>query len=437
MTDTVNPPPGNRKLSSGQTILMAAAALPMIVFGALGGWGTYSNIVSVFHRSATAIGVVSAGEGATLVLALVMVVLTMLGQSAPAPVRIGLWTLPAVASAVGAAVAPTVTERIVFAVTPMAMCVSAEGIGLLARRVVIYRTGIDMEAQRRNATVVQQIAVQRALAAGHPDEKARKKAELESWKLARKVGRGDDGLGAGLVRVQRERMTDGADTALASMFAPAATAPGTPALPSGTAHDADGTPAPTRAALERAADTAGVTGAAPRLATGTGPATGAAGEDMQASKPGGTLTGTPGGTEPVTGDAPETGGGTETVTETVTQGPGAGREASRGARADTLAGLAAVAGVPTPVPGEPLTDTQLLVVLRHMRHGDDPPRSYRQAMTVFRDEGFVGSEQRLRRTWGALMSEEEEATAAAGAGEPEAEEESEDEDDEQEPAAGS
>ncbi|MEW2458898.1 hypothetical protein [Streptomyces albus] len=425
MTDTVNPPPGNRKLSGGQQILMVAAALPMIVFGALGGWGTYSNIVSVFHRSATAIGVVSAGEGATLVLALVMVVLTMLGQSAPAPVRIGLWTLPAVASAVGAAVAPTVTERIVFAVTPMAMCVSAEGIGLLARRVVIYRTGIDMEAQRRNATVVQQIAVQRALAAGHPDEKARKKAELESWKLAKKVGRGDDGLGAGLVRVQRERMTDGADTALASMFAPAATAPGTPALPSGTAHDADGTPAPTRAALERAADTAGVTGAGPRFATGTGPVTGAAGQDTQAS--------TPGGTEPVTRDAPETGGGTETVT----QGPGTGREASRGARADTLAGLAAVAGVPTPVPGEPLTDTQLLVVLRHMRHGDDPPRSYRQAMGVFRDEGFVGSEQRLRRTWGALMSEEEEATAAAGAGEPEAEEESEDEDDEQEPAAGS
>ncbi|MDI6413161.1 hypothetical protein QLX52_30605 [Streptomyces albus] len=433
MTDTVNPPPGNRKLSSGQTILMAAAALPMIVFGALGGWGTYSNIVSVFHRSATAIGVVSAGEGATLVLALVMVVLTMLGQSAPTPVRIGLWTLPAVASAVGAAVAPTVTERIVFAVTPMAMCVSAEGIGLLARRVVIYRTGIDMEAQRRNAHVVQQIAVQRALAAGHPDEKARKKAELESWKLARKVGRGDDGLGAGLVRVQRERMTDGADTALAVMFAPAATDPGTPALPSGTAHDADGTPAPTRAALERAADTAGVTGAGPRAATGTGPATGAAGQDTQASTLGGAPTGTPGGTEPVTRDAPETGSGTETVT----QEPGTEREATLGARADTLAGLAAVAGVPTPVPGEPLTDTQLLVVLRHMRHGDDPPRSYRQAMGVFRDEGFVGSEQRLRRTWGALMSEEEEATAAAGAGEPEAEEESEDEDDEQEPAAGS
>ncbi|MEU2608871.1 hypothetical protein [Streptomyces albus] len=433
MTDTVNPPPGNRKLSGGQQILMVAAALPMIVFGALGGWGTYSNIVSVFHRSATAIGVVSAGEGATLVLALVMVVLTMLGQSAPAPVRIGLWTLPAVASAVGAAVAPTVTERIVFAVTPMAMCVSAEGIGLLARRVVIYRTGIDMEAQRRNATVVQQIAVQRALAAGHPDEKARKKAELESWKLAKKVGRGDDGLGAGLVRVQRERMTDGADTALASMFAPAATAPGTPALPSGTAHGADGTPARTRAALERAADTAGVTGAGPRAATGTGPVTGAAGEDTQASTPGGTPTGTPGGTEPVTQDAPETGSGTETVT----QEPGTERETSRGARADTLAGLAAVAGVPTPVPGEPLTDTQLLVVLRHMRHGDDPPRSYRQAMGVFRDEGFVGSEQRLRRTWGALMSEEEEATAAAGAGEPEVEEESEDEDDEQEPAAGS
>lgn len=78
----------------------------------------------------------------------------------------------------------------------------------------------------------------------------------------------------------------------------------------------------------------------------------------------------------------------------------------------TLADLAAVTGVPTPVPGEPLTDGQLDVVLRHLRYTDDPPRSYRQARDDFRTRGFVGSEERVRRVWGALLTKEE--TAPAG-----------------------
>lgn len=77
----------------------------------------------------------------------------------------------------------------------------------------------------------------------------------------------------------------------------------------------------------------------------------------------------------------------------------------------TLADLAAVAGVPTPVPGEPLTDEQLDVVLRFLRYSDDPPRSYRQASTDFRDLGFVGSEERVRRAWASLMANEEPAPA--------------------------
>lgn len=78
----------------------------------------------------------------------------------------------------------------------------------------------------------------------------------------------------------------------------------------------------------------------------------------------------------------------------------------------TLADLAAVAGVPTPVPGEPLTDAQLDVVLRHLRYVDDPPLSYRHARKSFRDAGFVGSEERVRRVWGALLTHEE--TTLAG-----------------------
>lgn len=223
---------GTTRLTRGQAAVLAAATIPMVAFGGLGAWGTYTNIVSVFDRSATALGVVAAGEGATLVLALVAVGLVMLGQAVPTPVRVGLWALPAVASATGAAVAESVTESVVFAVTPMAMTVSAEGMGLLARRIVVFRTGVDAEAQRRNAATVQRLAYHRARAANHPSDHARKRSERASWRLARRVGAGDAQLGARLVEVQRERLTEGADAALAGMFGTAA-----PELP--TAAEAD------------------------------------------------------------------------------------------------------------------------------------------------------------------------------------------------------
>ncbi|KUN91125.1 hypothetical protein [Streptomyces caeruleatus] len=345
--------PPERSLSRGQAWILGAAAVPMVAFGGLGAVGTYSNITSVFHRSATALGVVAAGEGATLVLALVLVGLTMLGQSAPAAVRVGLWTLPAVASLTGAAVAKSVTEAVVFAVTPMAMCVSAEGMGLLARRIVVYRTGVDAEAQRRNAAVMQRLAYHRARAANHPDEKARKGSELESWKLAKKVGTGDALLGAHLVDVQRERMTAGADAALAGMFALPVTAP----APGVTA-------APEPPAIE-GADEEGVT---PPVTE----------EDTQVTAAFETVP-----PEPVTPVTPPA------------------------ELPVTLEEIAAVAGVPAPVVGEPLTDVQLVVVLRHLRYSDDPPLSYRQAVAAFRESGFVGGEQRVRRAWGSLMSHEE------------------------------
>ncbi|MGR3934951.1 hypothetical protein [Streptomyces sp. BRA346] len=355
----MNSPP-ERSLSRGQAYVLGAAAVPMVAFGGMGAWGTYSNITSVFHRSATALGVVAAGEGATLVLALTLVGLTMLGQSAPAAVRIGLWTLPAVASLTGAAVAKTVTEAVVFAVTPMAMCVSAEGMGLLARRIVVYRTGVDAEAQRRNAAVMQRLAYHRARAANHPDEKARNGSELESWKLAKKVGAGDALLGANLVDVQRERMTTGADAALAGMFALPVTPP---------AHGVTDAPAPP--AVEGADEesvTPAVTGVTPPVTE----------EDTQVTAESEALP-----QEPVTPVTPPP----DTPV--------------------TLEEIAAVAGVPTPVVGEPLTDAQLVVVLRHLRYTDDPPLSYRQAVAAFREAAFVGGEQRVRRAWGSLMSHEE------------------------------
>jgi predicted DNA-binding protein (UPF0251 family) len=207
-----------KTLTRGQIVVLTAATLPMIGAGALGAWGTYANITSVFHRSATAFGVVAAGEGATLVLALVNVGLTMLGQPSPLAVRAGLWLLPASASVTGVIVAPAVRDAVVFAVTPMAMTVSAEGLGLLARRIVVHRTGVDVEAQRRNATLLRQIAYHRARSERHPRGWVRKWSALKAWRLMSRVGEGDTELGAGLVAVQRDRLTEGANVALGDML---------------------------------------------------------------------------------------------------------------------------------------------------------------------------------------------------------------------------
>lgn len=99
-------------------------------------------------------------------------------------------------------------------------------------------------------------------------------------------------------------------------------------------------------------------------------------------------------THPVTTDDTQVTDPTDTATDAAETGA-------------TLAELAAVAGVSTPAAGEPLTNTQIDVVLRHLRYTDDPPRSYRHAQKEFRDRGFVGSDERLRRVWAALVENEE------------------------------
>ncbi|MCX4970806.1 hypothetical protein OHA98_39895 [Streptomyces sp. NBC_00654] len=415
--ETLPAPP--RSLSGAHIFLLIGGIVPMILAGGLGAYGTYTNVSTVFPESATALGVVAAGEGATLVLAIAYVLMTLLGQSAPAAVRLGLWILPAVASGTGAKLASDTTEAVVYAVTPMAMCASAEGIGLVARRVVIYRSGIDMEAQRRNAVTMQRLAYERARAAGHPKKGARRRSDLRSWRLARKVGVGDTQLGAGLVTVQRDRMTQGADTALATMFAPVAvpalTASVTPALPAGPGRDGSVTDDGKR----RTSGTGSGAGAAFRHAEGKA-VTGAVTKGVtqlrdwmagEASRP----------RQTVTDDdrAAVTGSGTDTVTKSVTAGRSAAGSVTEGSAAQALEGtvtleqIASVAGVPTPVTGERLSDPQLLVVLRHLRYREDPPVSYRQAVAAFRDAGYVGGEERVRRTWGDLLSREESETPGA------------------------
>ncbi|MFB7110475.1 conjugal transfer protein [Streptomyces sp. NPDC056190] len=205
------------RLSRAQKIVLTAAFVPMVATGVAGGVGTFSNISHTYGQG-TALGAVAAGEGATAVLALVLLGLTMLGQSAPLPIRVGLWALPAAASVMAATAGTDPGRTVIYAITPMGMCVSAEGMAFLARRIVVHTDGHDAESERRAAAVVQALAYHRARAANHPDEKVRGKSERTSWKLARKVGQGDHTLGVRLLDVQRDRVTSGADAALGSMF---------------------------------------------------------------------------------------------------------------------------------------------------------------------------------------------------------------------------
>lgn len=207
-----------RTLSKTQGGVLVTAAVVMVAVGAAGAVGTFSNALAEFGREATAAGVVAAGEGLTLILALTMLGLTLLGQSAPVWVRAGLWLAPLAACGTGLSLADNLTEAVVYSTMPLGMSGAAEGLGLIARRVVIYTTGTDAEAERRSADSVQQLAYHQAAAERHPDEKTREASLRKSWDIAKKVGVGDQVLGAALVKVQRERITGGADAALGSMY---------------------------------------------------------------------------------------------------------------------------------------------------------------------------------------------------------------------------
>ncbi|PSM43683.1 conjugal transfer protein [Streptomyces dioscori] len=206
-----------KPLTKVQIGVLTAAFVPMLATGVVGGIGTYSNIGHAYGKG-TALGALGAGEGATAVLALVLLGLTMLGQSSPRVVRIGLWALPAAAAVMGAMAAPDPGRTVIYALTPMGMSVSAEGMAFLARRIVVHTDGRDAENERRTADIVQALAYHRARAAHHPVDRVRKRSDRTSWRLARKVGVGDAALGSRLLDVQRDRITDGADAALASMF---------------------------------------------------------------------------------------------------------------------------------------------------------------------------------------------------------------------------
>ena len=208
------------KLSKGQTTVLIVAASPMAAVGVAGAVATYVNMDNVLHRGASALGLVAAGEGATLICALVALAVTLMGQHTPATVRAGMWLVPLAASAVGVALAPSGAEAVVMAFTPLAMTAAGEGVAFVARRVVAYRTGVDIEQQRRSG-----LLLWHANRAANGSRVGRRLSKAAVWRLTRRFAETDSQLSVQLGEIQRYRIGEGADANLAAVLTRMSKAP--------------------------------------------------------------------------------------------------------------------------------------------------------------------------------------------------------------------
>jgi hypothetical protein len=198
------------KLSKGQVWVLVAAAVPMAAVGVAGAVATYVNMDNVLHRSASALGLVAAGEGATLIAALVALAVTLMGQHTPTVTRVAMWVIPLAASGTGIALARTLDESVVMGVTPMAMTAAGEGIAFVARRVVAYRTGVDIEQQRRSG-----LLLWHANRAANGSGLGCRISKAAVWRLTKQFAATDSQMSVQLGQVQRYRIGEGADANLA------------------------------------------------------------------------------------------------------------------------------------------------------------------------------------------------------------------------------
>lgn len=201
------------KLTWGQVAVLVAASLPMVATGVAGAVATFVNMRSVLPSDATAMGIVAAGEGATFICALVSLAVTLMGQHTPATVRAGLWLLPVAASGLGIYLAPGHAMAAVMAATPLAMTVSGEGITLVARRIVAYRTGVDIEQQRRSG-----LLLWHANRAANGRGIGKWLSTAAVWRLTKAFAATDAQMSVQLGEVQRYRIGEGADQNLAAVL---------------------------------------------------------------------------------------------------------------------------------------------------------------------------------------------------------------------------
>lgn len=225
------------KLTKGQVAVLVAASLPMAAAGIAGGIASYFNFAQVLASKSNAVSLVLAGEGATVICALVALAVTLMGQHTPGPARAGLWIIPLAASVAGAFIAPDVNTKVVMGLSPLAMTAAGEGITLVARRIVAYRTGVDIEQQRRSG-----LLLWHANRAANGKGFAKKRSQAAVWRLTKQFAATDGQMSVQLGEVQRYRIGEGADQNLAAVLSgqqvqqtpqvPAVAAPApVPALP--------------------------------------------------------------------------------------------------------------------------------------------------------------------------------------------------------------
>ncbi|QBZ73562.1 helix-turn-helix DNA-binding protein [Streptomyces phage Mischief19] len=202
------------KLTKGQLATLVAASLPMIATGLAGAVATFVNMRSVLPSDATALGMVAAGEGATLVAAIVALAVTLLGQTVPSLIRTGMWLLPALASVLGFYLAPSHAMAAVMAATPMAMTVAGEGLTFVARRIVVYRTGLDVNADERQRRLGG-LLLWHAQRARNGKWIGKRVSQAAVWRLSKQFASTDATMALQLADVQRNGISTGAAENLA------------------------------------------------------------------------------------------------------------------------------------------------------------------------------------------------------------------------------
>lgn len=201
-------------MGTGQILVLFLACAPMAAVGIAGAVATFVNMDRILNSGASAAGMVAAGEGATLICAMIALAVTLMGQHTPTVVRAGMWLLPMLGAVAGVALASSANERIMMAVTPMAMTAAGEGVAFVARRVVAHRTGTDIEQQRRSG-----LLLWHANRAKNGGWLGKKLSQAAVWRLTKAFAETDQQLSVQLGEIQRYRIADGADVNLAAVLA--------------------------------------------------------------------------------------------------------------------------------------------------------------------------------------------------------------------------
>ncbi|MET9618887.1 hypothetical protein [Kitasatospora indigofera] len=376
-------------LSGWAVFLLGAIFAVMGIVGAAGAYGTYRNMQGAFHDSGTALGLVAAGEGATAVLGLTLIGLTLISRPYPLAFRLGLWLIPIVGSVAGWVVAEDDRHAAVYAITPLAMTAAAELAGYLARSIVVHRTGTDAEAARRTGETLRLIEFHQARAQHHPSTSTRQRSEKAAWRLAKRLGRDDPALGSALSAAYAHRTTTAAVAALDTLYGRTDTADTAPAAVPLPVAPATPLPALSAPLQQPAPEPAPVIDTAPEETVLVVP--------QQPTHPVPDVEETPLAVEPEPTPAAE-----HAPTEVPGQLPFDAFDTDQDdteAPADTADTDDEIVPGSVPKPGVRLTDVELDAVVHMIRTETDPPLSYRDMETRFRDGRYIAGAARLRAAW--------------------------------------